>query len=242
VEQRRISIPKNSNFSFSSWSKSSVVFTPSTSEVKVKIYIEVNQGYGTSKTNITIDDYLYVDDVGLFTMDTFDTQIVLGKDDISPYILLDGGDSGIIQTNTNYFPNSDWEITPKKYVDKKSTRYVSFRVVGKEDVVEAGEVDELALPLSGTLVEVGAFLNQYSTSGSVVVDLKNKSGNSYLTTPIRIPQYQDSSFDYSIQPVISSGSTLFSRGDWIVVDILEGGTSASGLDISLVINTNVSSY
>lgn len=83
---------------------------------------------------------------------------------------------------------------------------------------------------AGTITDVRASLLEASTLGEVEIDIKI-NGVSMLSTPLTIDQGETTSVSAAVAAVISNGTLL--EDDEVTVEIVDGGTGALGLIVTL---------
>jgi len=125
-------------------------------------------------------------------------------------------------------------IPPDQYVaSKRNVRYFLYRVLDKDTshTVVASIGGDLELLFTGTVVEIGAFVDTAGGTGTGTID--NLNGVTLMTTnKITLDSTEKSSRTAATQPVLTT--TVVVVGDIITVDIdALHTTSAKGLTIRL---------
>lgn len=116
----------------------------------------------------------------------------------------------------------------------RNVRYLLIRVLGSttDCSVAATVGGDVEIPFTGTITEIGAYVDTAGTTGTMTIDV-NKGGATLMTTnKITIDSTEKSSRTAATAPALTT--TAVSAGDLITVDIdAIHTTAAKGLTIRL---------
>lgn len=110
------------------------------------------------------------------------------------------------------------QITDVTETGDPGSKTVILRVLGSTSIhaVSTSVGGDFECPLTGTISEIGAWVDTAGTTGDAVIDV-NKNGSSILYTPISIDSGEKTSRTGSPAAVLAD--TAISQGDLITVDI-----------------------
>lgn len=113
----------------------------------------------------------------------------------------------------------------------RNVRYIMYRIVEATTDTAVANVKggDFEVPITGTITEVGAYVDTAGTTNTTTVDI-NKNGTTILSTKITIDSTEKSSRTAATPPVISVSS--ITAGDLLTFDIdAVHTTAAKGLTI-----------
>ncbi len=169
-------------------------------------------------------------DTGVVTVDSDVTDIVTaasltvaGKVELATTTEIDTG------TDTTRAMSIDQFVASTRNV-----RFILYRVVEATTncAVATTKGGDLEIPITGTITEIGAYVDTAGTTGTMTVDV-NKNGTTLMTTnKITIDTTEKSSRTAATAPALTT--TTITAGDLITVDIDAIHTTAGkGLTIRL---------
>lgn len=204
---------------FNQWSMISTIINVNAGEAKVAVRFRVNQGYGGIDAS---PQGLFIDDVGVYDLSKFDSQISLGMDYIS------------LESDRTYV-NGDLETKGTQ----KGGQTVYLQVFYADEDLETGTgllFFTVPLALDGCKIkDFDIAVYTPSTSGNPTVQCYNVTkALNLLSTTARIDVNEKSSYTAATQPVINQSNNTINVGDILRIDVSAKGTGTKGLDVIMI--------